>query len=206
MPIIVPGRRIGTAFSSHTAIARRLAKRRKSVYATLLLTSLVDMFVILVLYLIQQFNATGQILFIDPDIMLPQARTASALVGSPPTVTINQTSISVQGREVESTDVLGKAGVWEAPHLQEALLSLRTSASALRDVSAQADVKQRDDTLVVQADLGVPYMLVKKVIFTAQKAGFTRVDFAVQQQGGLVPRADEPRPPAPPPLQPMREP
>ncbi len=112
MPIIVPGRRIGTAFSSHTAIARRLAKRRKNVYATLLLTSLVDMFVILVLYLIQQFNATGQILFIDPDIMLPQARTASALVGSPPTVTINQTSISVQGRAVESSDVLGKEGVW----------------------------------------------------------------------------------------------
>lgn len=184
MPIVVPGRRIGTAFASHTAIAKRLARRRKSVYATLLLTSLVDMFVILVLYLIQSFNATGQILFIDPDIMLPKAHTASALVGAPPVVTIGQNSITVQGKAVEDASVLAKNGVWEAPKLETALLELRTSASALQDVGGKAS----DDTLVVQADLGVPYMLVKKVIFTAQKAGFTRVDFAVQQGAGTRPR------------------
>ena len=186
MPIVVPGRRIGTAFASHTAIARRLAKRRRSVYATLLLTSLVDMFVILVLYLIQQFNATGQILFIDPDIMLPKAHTASTLVGAPPVVTIGQASITVQGKAVEDAAILAKSGVWEAPKLERALLDLRTSAQAVRDVSSAA---ADDETLVVQADLGVPYMLVKKVIFTAQKAGFTRVDFAVQQARAAPPPA-----------------
>jgi len=181
MPIVAPGRRIGTAFASHTAIAKRLAKRRRGVYATLLLTSLVDMFVILVLYLIQSFNATGQILFIDPDIMLPKAQTASSLVGAPPVVTIGQSSITVQGKAVEDATVLAKSGVWEAPKLERALLELRTSGQAVRDVSQASSVRAADETLVVQADLGVPYMLVKKVIFTAQKAGFTRVDFAVQQ-------------------------
>ncbi len=184
MPIVVPGRRIGTAFASHTAIAKRLAKRRRGVYATLLLTSLVDMFVILVLYLIQQFNATGQILFIDPDIKLPKAHTASSLVGAPPVVTVGQSSITVQGKAVEDAAILAKSGVWEAPKLEAALLELRTSASALRDVSGASAA---DETLVVQADLGVPYMLVKKVIFTAQKAGFTRVDFAVQQGAKALP-------------------
>ncbi|HSI06073.1 MAG: ExbD/TolR family protein [Myxococcota bacterium] len=187
MPIIVPGRRIGTAFASHTVVARRLAKRRRSVYATLLLTSLVDMFVILVLYLIQQFNATGQILFIDPDIKLPKAQTASSLVGAPPVVTIGQSSITVQGKAVEDATILAKNGVWEAPKLEQALLELRTSAKAVRDVSAAALAVPADETLVVQADLGVPYMLVKKVIFTAQKAGFTRVDFAVQQAARTPP-------------------
>lgn len=191
MPIVVPGRRIGTAFASHNAIAGRLAKRRRSVYAALLLTSLVDMFTILVLYLIQQFNATGQILFIDPDIMLPKAKSASALVGSPPVVTISAKQISIQGTTVETTELLAKEGVWEAPHLEQAFLELRTSASALADVTRSGSQPTGQSTLVVQADLGVPYMLVKKVIFTAQKAGFTNVDFAVSQ----APRADAEAPP-----------
>lgn len=186
MPIVVPGRRIGTAFASHTAIAKRLAKRRRNVYATLLLTSLVDMFVILVLYLIQQFNATGQILFIDPDIKLPKAHTASSLVGAPPVVTVGASSITVQGKAVEEVATLTKAGEWAAPKLEAALIELRTSAQAMRDVSADASAS--DETLVVQADLGVPYMLVKKVIFTAQKAGFTRVDFAVQKGVQALPQ------------------
>ncbi|MBC7794794.1 MAG: biopolymer transporter ExbD [Clostridia bacterium] len=181
MPIVVPGRRIGTAFASHTAIANRLAKRRRSVYAALLLTSLVDMFTILVLYLIQQFNATGQILFIDPDIILPKARTASALVGSPPVVTISQTQISIQGRAVDETKLFATEGVWEAPRLEQALLELRSSAGALADITPNGGEPTGRQTLVVQADLGVPYMLVKKVIFTAQKTGFSRVDFAVSQ-------------------------
>lgn len=181
MPIIAPGRRIGTAFSTHSAISARLAKRRRSVYAALLLTSLVDMFTILVLYLIQQFNATGQILFIDPDIVLPKTKTASALVGSPPVVTIGKTQITIQGRAVEETATLAKDGVWEAPHLAQAFLELRTSANALADVTPTGTEPTGREALVVQADLGVPYMLVKKVIFTAQNAGFTRVDFAVSQ-------------------------
>ena len=43
--------------------------------------------------------------------------------------------------------------------------------------------------LIVQAGVGVPYQLVKKVMFTANKIGFTQINFAVAHVGDEAPVA-----------------
>jgi biopolymer transport protein ExbD len=186
MPIVVPGRRLGIAYAGGANAAKKKLKRHKrAVDSPLMLTPMVDMFVILVLYLIQQFSASGQILFIDPTMKLPEARRAVDMAGNPPIITISKTMISVQGKPAEATDQLIKDGYWAAPKLEEKLKEMRDLSTRVSNATGgQITTESAQGVIVMQADVGVPYMLVKKVLFTANKTGFVQVNFAVTR-GGL---------------------
>jgi biopolymer transport protein ExbD len=186
MPIVVPGRRLGIAYAGGAGAAKKKLKRgKRSTNAPLMLTPMVDMFVILVLYLIQQFSASGQLLFIDPTMKLPEARRAVDMAGNPPIITIAKDMISVQGKPAEATDQLIKDGYWAAPKLEEKLKEMRDLSTRVSNATGgQITTESAQGVIVVQADVGVPYMLVKKVLFTANKVGFTQVNFAVTR-GGL---------------------
>jgi len=179
MALVAPGRRIGSAYKSQ-ALKKKLHHGRRATYAALLLTPMVDMFTILVLYLIQQFNATGQILFIDPNIALPAARKASEVNGNPPFITITNDMISVQGKPVQPTEPLRKEGEWSAPKLEEALRQLRQLSTDVEQATGgRVTTESAQGIVLVQADVTVPYVLIKKTLFVAAKAGFARADFAV---------------------------
>lgn len=197
MPIVVPGRRIGTAYAGGSGAAKKKKQRgKRPTNMALMLTPMVDMFVIIVLYLMQSFSSSGALLFIDESLKLPSAIQAVDMVGNPPVITIGVETISVQGKPVEATGFnkagqlidkkngtyLGNDGYWAAPKLEEKLkemreLSLRVSAATGGQVSSESS----QGVILVQADEGVPYMLVKKVLFTANKIGYTQVNFAVNR-------------------------
>lgn len=183
MPIVVPGRRLGIAFAGGAGAAKKKLKRgKRSTNAPLMLTPMVDMFVILVLYLIQQFSASGQLLFVDPSLKLPEARRAVDMAGNPPVITIARDMISVQGKPAEATDQLSKDGYWAAPKLEEKLKEMRELSLRVSNATGgQISTESAQGVIVVQADVNVPYMLVKKVLFTANKVGFTQVNFAVSR-------------------------
>lgn len=182
MPIVVPGRRIGIAYGSANAGKKKLKKGKRSINAPLMLTPMVDMFVILVLYLIQQFSASGQILFIDPAMRLPEARRAVDMAGNPPVITIAKDVISVQGNPVEPTDQLSKDGYWAAPKLEEKLKEMRVLSDRISNATGgQITTESAQGIIIIQADVGVPYILVKKVLATANKTGFTQANFAVNR-------------------------
>lgn len=182
MPIVVPGRRIGIAYGSANAGKKKLKRGKRSTNAPLMLTPMVDMFVILVLYLIQQFSASGQILFIDAAMRLPEARRAVDMAGNPPVITIAKDMISVQGKPVEPTDQLAKDGYWAAPKLEEKLKEMRELSSRISNATGgQITTESAQGVILIQADVGVPYILVKKVLATANKTGFTQANFAVNR-------------------------
>lgn len=187
MPIVTPGRRIGSAYSSSQSTKKRMQRHRRSGYAALMLTSMVDMFTILVLYLIQQFNSTGQILFVDPNVRLPEARKVVNVVGNPPVITIDRENISLQGKPIEATSVLLKEASWDAPNLEKSLQDMRDlSTSVATATSGRLVTDGAKGLVMIQADLSIPYQLVKKVMFIASKVGFERVDFAVTRVGTAV--------------------
>jgi biopolymer transport protein ExbD len=191
MPIVTPGRRIGSAYSSSNALKKRMHRSRRNGYAALMLTSMVDMFTILVLYLIQQFNSTGQILFVDPDVKLPEAHRAVEVKGNPPVVTIDKNEVSLDGKPIELTETFRKEGQWEAPKLEEALREMREMAKGVEAATGgQMVTDSAAGLMMVQADVDVPYLVVKKVMFIASKAGYDRVDFAVTRVGAVAAKAE----------------
>jgi biopolymer transport protein ExbD len=72
MAIEIPGKRWGKRLQ-HSKVFGHGAHGKKTTYADLLITPLVDMFVIIVLFLIANFSATGEVLMMTKDIQLPEA-------------------------------------------------------------------------------------------------------------------------------------
>src|SRR4051812_30888220 len=73
MPIQVPGKRFGKRLEQSKGFGHKWQHGKKNIFADLLITPLVDMFVIIVLFLIANFSATGEIMAMSKDIQLPTA-------------------------------------------------------------------------------------------------------------------------------------
>jgi hypothetical protein len=75
MGIQVPGKRVGKRLEHSKVFGNHALHNKKSGFADLLVTPLVDMFVIIVLFLIANFSATGEVLMMSKDISSPRRRT-----------------------------------------------------------------------------------------------------------------------------------
>lgn len=69
MAIYKPGQR----FRYHNLLSKKSKKR--AVTVILSLTAMVDMFTVLVIFLLQNYNATGEILYLPKEVTLPKAST-----------------------------------------------------------------------------------------------------------------------------------
>jgi len=133
--------RVGTF--NRQLVARRHKKKsfKKMMVAGLTLTSMVDMFSLLVIFLLQSFSNSPEIMALRNGITLPAAVSASAPIDAPvlalsaEDVTFDQKSIgtpqAVLGQPQPLLEQLQKMrAVWQASHPQEAFTG---------DVHLQAD-------------------------------------------------------------------
>ena len=75
---------------------------------------------------------------------------------------------------------LADDGYWVAPKLSEKLKEMRDlSIRVATATGGQVSTESSQGVIIIQADVGVPYMLVKKVLKTANDTGFQQVNFAV---------------------------
>jgi biopolymer transport protein ExbD len=68
--------------------------------ADLLLTPLIDMFVILVVFLIMNFSASGELVSISKDIQLPKAKTVTSELERAPIIQISANTVAIEGVKV----------------------------------------------------------------------------------------------------------
>lgn len=179
MAIVVPGKRYGPRLQK-SKIFGKGAHGRKNTNADLLITPLVDMFVIIVLFLIANFSATGEVLFMSKDIQLPTAANGQP-IELKPVVQVSQTAVLVQGEAVAQVADFGKDEYWNIPALEE----------KLRDEKKRLDVLHQGDTeggfkgeVNIQADKDVPFSVIKRVMYSANQAGYFSLNFATLTGGG----------------------
>jgi biopolymer transport protein ExbD len=130
------------------------------------LTSLVDIMVILLFFLIQSFSVEGNLVTPSTDLELPVSTSKK-----PPkvysSINITRTNVIVEDMIVTTNDRITASGDFLIKDLFTVMKSLKT--------------KTKDTTnagkLLIQADKEVPFAIVKKVMFTCSKAGFE--DFKV---------------------------
>ena len=72
---------------------------KKSVISELPLTSMIDMFTILVIFLLMNFSATGEIFFIQKNIKLPEALHGRPLE-SAPLISITSSGVTFETEKV----------------------------------------------------------------------------------------------------------
>ena len=158
--------------------SRRMArmKRRKSSLPKLNLTSLMDVFTVLVFFLIFNSSATVETLQTPKQIKLPES-----VVEEKPRETVvifvGTEEVLIQGVVVARVSDIQAMGNVEIEPIGVRLAELSDSVIGL---STQAVAESQEVTVL--ADKSVPFSVLKKVMATCTAQGYTRVSLAVIQK------------------------
>lgn len=182
MPVTTPKRR--RAFVPLGRLRAQAHGGRKSVSAGLNLTAMVDMFTVIVIFLLQSFSANGEIMFIQKDLTLPQADNTEELNERGVVITVTSGEILLEGKEVAKVQEMDQADP-RVPVLVEKLTAIRENEEKLSAARGQPrDItKPYEGSIIVQADQDVDFMLVRKTIASLNEAGWAKVKFAATGTG-----------------------
>jgi biopolymer transport protein ExbD len=180
MAIKVPGKRYGKRLE-HSKVFGHGGHGKKSGFADLLITPLVDMFVIIVLFLIANFSATGEVLMMTKDIQLPEATNVKE-VEMNPVVMVSGEEVSISGNVVGRVQDLVKEEYLNIPALEE---KLRDMKKQFEDLHAMADGNTNafKGDVNIQAHKDVEFSIIKRVMFSCASAGYNNINFATLQKG-----------------------
>ncbi len=178
MPIKKPGKGIGKSIKLKGISKAVMGKGKGTSIADLNVTPMVDMLTMLVIFLLMTFSATGEILFVTKDIVLPPAYHASTLERAP-VVAISKVNIGFEGQFI-----MNAADVNESAYPDWKLTPLFNLLEAEREAwnAAHAGENFKGD-IIIQCDNEVPFSSIKMVISTCAKAKYVNMNFAIQRVG-----------------------
>jgi biopolymer transport protein TolR len=161
---------------SHSSRAKRMERHHKRAKpASLSLVSLMDIFTILVFFLLVN-QAEVQALDVPKNITLPEsmamARPAETVV-----VMVTPSELLVQGRAIAAIKDIEARTELVIPELRDAL---KQQTDRYLRATAQADVAAREITIL--GDKSVPYRVLKKVMATSTDADYGKLSLAVLQK------------------------
>ncbi len=180
MAIVQPGKRPAKRFLGSRVLGGKMQKGRRSTNADLNVVPMVDMMTMLVIFLLQQFSATGEVLYMQKDIRLPDARHGQQIEIAP-VVAISAAQVVVSGQKVAEVAELDKD--------QSAVIGLLVEK--LRDEKKRWDFIHQNDRdreknwkgeVNIQADVKVPFRVLRRVMASANEAGYGNVNFAAAEE------------------------
>jgi biopolymer transport protein ExbD len=191
MAIVQPGKRPSKRLQRSRVLGGKFRTGRKPTNADLNVVPMVDMMTMLVIFLLQQFSATGEVLYMQKDIKLPDARHGQ-MIEQAPTVAISADQVVVAGQKVaDVADLDRDAGYLNIPALEERLREDKKRW----DFIHQSDPNSRWDGIVnIQADKKVPFRIVKRVMYSCGVAGYFNLNFAALDIGSGSAAAQTPAP------------
>ena len=153
---------------------KRMARNKVTV-TKMNLTSLMDVFTILVFFLLVN-SATTEVLETPKQITLP----ASGVEDKPRetvVIFISREEVTVQGESVVLVSEIQKANGQDIAAIGERLEEVSETVIGLR---TQIVAESREVTIL--ADRSVPFSVIKKVMSTCTSRGFARISLAVLQK------------------------
>lgn len=152
------------------AYKQRRRQRRKSRDATVNLVSLMDIFTILVFFLLVN-SLDVETLHASPTLKLPDS-TAQQTPRPTLTIVVDEQNLLVEGRPIAAVAMVGADAEPLIAPLQAELRRLRANdADTPRDIT-------------IMGDKHIPYKILKKVMATCADANFLNVSLAVRQRAG----------------------
>ncbi len=179
MPVKQPKRR--PAFAPLNRLrSSPMSGGKKGMMLSLNLTAMVDMFTVIVIFLLQQFASSGELLFLQKDLKLPEAKASQQLTEAGPVVTLFQNKVLWEGKPVATLEDLDEAepGI---PPLIEKLEAVKEREQKLYGKSDNEPFKSH---VIIQSDKSTDFQLVRKTIYSVNQAGWVHINFAVMGIGG----------------------
>src|SRR2546428_1521836 len=120
MAIVTPGIRPCERIARSKVLGKKFIRGKRGVYAALTLTSLVDVMTIIVIFLLMNFSANGEVLYMTKDIKLPDAY-HGAILERAPVISISADAVTFDGKMLLMTADMEKGDVLNVPELDDAL-------------------------------------------------------------------------------------
>ncbi len=170
----------------------RLAAGGRTAVVTLSLTAMVDMFTVLVVFLLMNYQTTGEVLPMKENVDLPTASSVKELKPS------NVVVVSLEGAELNGEPVatfeeikasqnwvletlkteLEKSLEEQSKERRESLANqVKDAVRKAKDPNAEED--QFFHKVTIQADKKVDILSLKKIMYTITQAGGEAINFAV---------------------------
>lgn len=162
--------------------AKRMARnhKRNARQAKLSLVSLMDIFTILVFFLM--LNASDvQVLDNHKSITLPESPSDVAAKETL-LIMVNNSTLVLQGRKLASIDEILSSSEETIDVLADELAFRLQQTAKRSSVDASEESAVQGNAITIMGDRSVPYALLKKIMYTCAQAGYTDVSLAVEQK------------------------
>lgn len=151
---------------------KRFQLRQQNTTFALNITSMTDMFTIMLVFLLQTYSTADVQVIPEKDINLPisniETSPAKAL-----NISLSRKELKIEGRTIASL----QDGDFQATDLE------KNDTNFIKPLFAELE-KEKDSTLgkegkvMMQADSSLPYSVLRKVMYTASMAGFPKLKMA----------------------------
>jgi biopolymer transport protein ExbD len=147
----------------------------KSVNTEIPLIPFIDFLIVLVVFLLISFSASGELLAQKPNLKMPKAANVVDIEISP-VVAIDPIVVTLDGRRMADTATLASSPKVE--RIEQLIQDLETLK---RNWSILHPQEPFPGQIILQADVSIDFRVVKKIMFSAAQAGYANVSFAVNR-------------------------
>lgn len=156
--------------------AKRMKRnhKRNAQKSALNLTALMDIFTILVFFLM--LNQNDSEVQNNDAIQLPKSIAANELKDTV-RILVTKDDVLVQGRPIARTNAVAKIEGEIIPELKKELDYLATRSPL------PAELKEQGRPITIMGDKDTPYSVLKRIMDTCAKAEFNNISLAVNQKG-----------------------
>jgi biopolymer transport protein TolR len=152
--------------------------RQPHIFTALNLTSLIDLFTILVLFLLFNMASGGEVIPSSQKIKLPQS-ISDTVPKATVTIIVTEDNITVEGVEVGSVSRVMSTEDLVIPDLKK---ELDRHAEKARKVGEATGTQVFEGKVTILGDRLLPFRLLEKVMFTCSQAEFSDISLAVIQK------------------------
>ncbi|HET8934821.1 MAG TPA: biopolymer transporter ExbD [Polyangiales bacterium] len=149
----------------------------KAVDVSIPLVPFIDFLIVLVVFLLISFSASGELLAQKANLTMPKATNVVDLEPNP-VIAIDTVTVTLDGRRMADTATLASD-----PKVERIEQLIQDMETLKRNWSILHPTEPFPGKVVMQADVSIDYRVIKKIMFSAAQAGYSNVSFAVNRSG-----------------------
>lgn len=175
MPVGKPGRVLLRSVPLKFVSKKVTGHGRKSTNTDIPLIPFIDFLIVLVVFLLISFSASGELLAQKPNLTMPKAGNV-VNIEIAPIIAIDPIVVTLDGRRMADTATL--AADPKVERIEQMIQDLETLK---RNWSILHPQEPFPGQVVLQADVSIDFRVIKKIMFSASQAGYANVSFAVNR-------------------------
>ena len=177
MPINQPGRVLLRNIPLEFVAKKVGGHGAKAVDVSIPLIPFIDFLIVLVVFLLISFSASGELLAQKANLKMPKANNVVDIDISP-VIAVDPVVITLDGRRMADTATL--AADPKVERIEQLIQDLETLK---RNWSILHPQEPFPGQVIMQADVSIDYRVIKKLMFSTAQAGYANVSFAVNRSG-----------------------